>query len=182
MNGQEFHLCRILPFQQSISHHCHYRKRPIFPLSGWQDGRRGSEFCGMESRPIEEILDWQIVVLLSSTCMRMTFCSLTRENQAQKLSFGVEKWRLLCDNVHVALANQNLSTMSPRMQHANSTVAFEMNEGAWIVKRPYRVIQVTITIMYLTWTYVQHNKIRSMCIAPTLSQRSEPISGCMFQI
>ena len=50
------HVTAIL---QSV-HHRQYRERPIFQLSGRQDGRSCKWVSRNENRPIEEIFDWPI--------------------------------------------------------------------------------------------------------------------------
>ena len=129
---------------QSMRHHQSPREA-YFPTSRSTAisklAHTASEFRGMivNQNQLKKYLTDQLIVLLWS--MRIKFCSFTRENHAQNLRCKDDCYLVtmsLCQSKIVARVKSKLVDPSPRMQSAKSTVAFEPNEGAWIVKWPYR--------------------------------------------
>ena len=187
MNGQEFHLCRILPFHNPCATNINTARglQCIFPLLGRQDGRRCKWVLWNG-----ESTNWRNT-WLTNCCSSFKYMYENdilkphkRKPSSKVVIWGGKMtatlWQCTC-----GARESKLVDPSPRMQHANSTVAFEMNEGAWIVKRPYRVIQVmmrlcTITIMYLTWTYTYNTIKLGPCVLHPLwvKGRSRSVGVC----
>ena len=117
-----------------------YLERPIFPLSGRQDGRCCKWVSRNESRPIEEIFDW--LIECSSLKDENDILQLHKRKPCSKVVIWGVLWGLLRGSVRVAREKSKPVDPSPRM----STVTFEPCEGAWNVKRPY-------CLLFLRFTY-----------------------------